>query len=412
MLPVNELVGVAVAFGVGLMIGIERERAKGGGPRRDVAGVRTFMLIALLGALADWIGVAGIAIGGAFVALAALAGYQRTKASDPGLTTEVAMLVTFFLGILAMRSTMLAAGLSVLVAIVLASKSRMHQFIQKVLSPEELHDLLLLLAAAFVVLPLLPDAPIDPWGAIRPRRTWLLVIAVMAVSTAGYVALRGFGSRRGLALAGLAGGFVSSTATIGAMADRARLSPQLVTAFASAGLASNFGTVVQLAIVLGALSPPLLRLAAWPLAAAGAVALLAALLASRHAAAIPMDGRQLAGKRPFEIWRVLGFVAILASIMLIAAFARHWLGEGSLPWVLAASGLADVHAASASAAQLVHSGELSPRVALTAICAAMASNCLAKCTVALLRGRGGYAGRVVPGILLMLAAFVITAALA
>jgi uncharacterized membrane protein (DUF4010 family) len=407
----DELIGVAVAFGVGLMIGVERERAKGQGPDREVAGVRTFMLVALMGALTHWVGAIGVAVGGAFVGLAALAGYRRSQAADPGLTTEVAMLVTFFLGILAMRSAILAAGLSVIVAIVLASKSRMHLFIQTVLWPDELHDLLLLMAAAFVVLPLLPDAAIDPWGAIRPRKTWLLVIAVMAVSTAGYVALRAFGSRRGLALAGLAGGFVSSIATIAAMGDRARSSPQLSAAFASAALASNVGTVVQLAIVLAALSPALLQLAAWPLAAAGLVAVLAAVAANHRALAVPPDEPQLAGKRPFELRNVLGFVAILTTIMLLSAVARHWLGEGSLPWVLAASGLADVHAASASAAQLVASGRVAPGLALTGLCAALASNSAMKCLVAVSKGGRAYAGWVLPGVILMVGAFVLTALL-
>ena len=408
----DEIIGVAVAFGVGLMIGVERERAKGDGPDRQVAGVRTFMLVALTGALTHWVGAIGVAVAGGFVALAALSGYRRSQSADPGLTTEVAMLVTFFLGILAMRSAMLAAGLSVLVAIVLASKSRLHVFIQKVLSPAELHDVLLLLAAAFVVLPLLPDAAIDPWGAIRPRKTWLLVVAVMAVSTAGYVALRAFGARRGLALAGLAGGFVSSAATFAAMGDRSRLSPQLSAAFASAALASNVGTVVQLAVVLAALSPPLLQLAAWPLLAAGLVALAAALVANLRALDVPADDQALAGKRPFDPRNVLGFVAILTTIMLLSAIARQWLGEGSLPWVLAASGFADVHAAAASAAQLVASSKVSAAFALTGVGAALATNSLMKCLLAVVKGSPAYAGRVVPGVVLMVGAFVLTALLA
>lgn len=399
---------LGVALGIGLLIGVERERAKGSGPGRAAAGVRTFILLALAGALAHLVGTAGVLVAGIFVTLAMLASYRRSRATDPGLTTEVAMLLTFFLGVLAMRVTPLAAGLGVVVALVLASKSRLHRFTRQVLSAQELHDLLLLAAAAFVVLPLLPDRTIDPWDAINPRKLWLLVIAVMAVSSAGYVALHAFGSRLGLALAGLAGGFVSSTATIAAMADRAKAAPASSPAFASAGLLSNVGTIIQLAIVLGMLSPALLRHAAWPLAAAGAVATAAALVASWRAFSSSRDGHALAGKRPFEPMRVLGFVAIVATIMLLAAIARRWLGAGSLPWVLAASGLADVHAAAASAAQLVATQQLETAQAGVALLAALASNSLGKCVVAALKGGRDYALRLVPGIVLMVVAFAVT----
>jgi len=315
------------------------------------------------------------------------------------------MLVTFFLGILTMRATPVAAALAVLVAVVLASKSRLHHLIREALTEQDAHDLLLLLAAAFVVMPLLPDRAIDPWSAINPRKIWALVVAVMAVSTAGYVALRAFESRLGLALAGLAGGFVSSLATISAMAMRARNLPEQSAAFASAGLASNFGTIVQLGVVIGMLSPGLLKQAAWPLAASGTVALIAAAIASLRAAPPPDGQGALAGKRPFEPRHVLGFVLVLTAIMLLAAIARHWLGEASLPWVLAASGLVDVHSSAASAAQLAASGHVQPHTAMLAIFAALASNSLAKCVASAFNGGKRYALEVVPGIVLMVAAF-------
>ena len=412
MLSLSEqIIGLGVALGVGLLIGVERERAKGTGPRRAAAGVRTFTLLGLVGGLAHLVGNIGVAVAGIFVTLAMLASYRRSRSTDPGLTTEVAMLATFFLGVLAMRAMPVAAGLGVVVALVLASKSALHRFTRQVLSAQELHDLLLLTAAAFVVLPLLPDRTIDPWDSINPRRLWLLVVAVMAVSSAGYVALRAFGSRLGLALAGLAGGFVSSIATIAAMGDRARASPEASAAFASAGLVSNVGTVIQLTVVMAALSPDLLAHAAWPLAAAGVVAVGAAVLASWRAFSTSGDGRDLAGKRPFEPMHVLAFVAILAMIVLVAAIARHWLGAGSLPWVMGASGLADVHAATASAAQLVATGQVDADQALPAVLAALTTNSLMKCVVAALKGGRGYAMRVVPGIVLMVVAFAATMAL-
>ncbi|MFA6985283.1 MAG: DUF4010 domain-containing protein, partial [Arenimonas sp.] len=361
-------------------------------------------------ALADWIGSVGLLVAGAFVCLLVFASYRRSPAEDPGLTTEIAMLVTFFLGILAMRATPLAAALGVLVAAVLASKSRLHRFVTEALSAQELHDVLLLLAAAFVVMPLLPDGPIDPWAAINPRRLWLLVVAVMAVSTLGYVALRAFDSRFGLLMAGAAGGFVSSTATIAAMGDRAKETPRHRAAFASAALASNVATIVQLAVVIGTLSPALLRQLAWPLLAAGSMAVLAAFVVGLRAFSSPIEQQDLAGQRPFQPRHVLGFVAIVAAVMLLAAIVRSQLGEASLPWVLAASGLADAHAAAASAAQSLASGQVQAHTAMLGVLAALASNSLGKCLVALVKGGTLYALIVLPGVALMVAAFAVTMA--
>lgn len=403
------LLGLTTALGLGLLAGVERERAKGTGPQRGAAGVRTFALLGLAGAIAQLVGPIGIAVAGGFVALAVIASYLRTRSEDPGLTTEVAMVATFLLGVLAMRDAMLAAGIGVVVVLVLASKSRLHRFTRERLTERELHDGLMLVAAAFVVLPLLPDRTIDPWDAINPYRLWLLVVALMSVSSAGYVALRLFGANLGLALAGLAGGLVSSTATIAAMGSRARATPELSSAYASAGLASNVATIGQLALVLGTLAPQLLARAAAPLIAAGATAAAVALVFGwRHwTAAHGQRGTELAGKRPFEPLHVLIFVGIIASVMLASAIAKAWLGDSSLPWVLAASGLADVHAAAASAAQLVSSGRIDQELALVAIAAALAANSLSKCVLAAVNGGRAYALRLVPGICAMVAAFVL-----
>jgi uncharacterized membrane protein (DUF4010 family) len=402
------ITGLCVALGIGLLIGVERERAKGAGPDRAAGGVRTFTLLGLLGALGHLIGDYGVLVAGVFVAMAVVVGYQRTRNADPGLTTEVAMVVTFALGVLAMRNAPIAAGMGVVVAVVLAAKSRMHRFSQQLLTAQEMHDLLLLAACAFVVLPLLPDRSIDPWGAINPHRLWLLVVAVMGVSSVAYVAMRALGARLGLALAGLAGGFVSGTATVAAMGDGARANPASTAAYASAGLLANVATIIQMVVVLATLSPELLRLAAWPLLAAGIAVAGSALLASWRAFSSSSDTHDVASRRPFEPRRAIGFVLILTVVLLFAAIMRDWLGNSSLPWILGLSGFADVHAAAASAAQLVATGQVKPAVALTSILAALTANSLGKCLFAAFRGGWPYARRVVPGIVLMMIAFAAT----
>lgn len=405
-LPV-ELTGLLVAAGIGLLVGIERERSKGEGNTSVAAGVRTFLLLALAGAVAQLLGPLAVAVGGGFVALAALSSYRYSQARDPGLTTEVAMLLVYLVGVLALQRTALAAALGVAVAVVLASKSRLHRFTRQILTTQELHDMLLLAAAAAIVLPLLPDRTVDPWQAFNPHRLWLLVVIVMGINALGYIALRALGPRTGLALAGLAGGFVSSTATIATMAERARKAPApaLAPACASAALFSNIGTVIELSIVIGALAPPLLHSLALPLAASGAVAVVAALIWNRRASAArqPMEAIQVG--RPFEPLHALAFVAIVAAALLLSAALHARLGDAGLFWALASTGLADVHAAAASAAQLVAVGQVAVAGAHWPLLAAFAVNSSMKLLVAWLRGGAGFVLRILPGTVGMVLAF-------
>lgn len=155
---------IAVALGIGLLIGVERERRKGGGRDRAPAGIRTYAVTALLGALAFELGgipllaVVTLSVAG-FIAL----GYFRTRSQrDPGLTSEFVQLLTLLLGALAMREPLLASGLGVTVALLLAARTRIHTFVRKTLTEAELHDALVLAGAALVVLPLLPDRYMGP----------------------------------------------------------------------------------------------------------------------------------------------------------------------------------------------------------------------------------------------------------
>lgn len=401
----EETYGYCVALAVGLLIGIERERSKGGGPQRAAAGVRTFILVALAGAIAQRLGGVGIAVGGAFVALAALASYRRSRSDDPGLTTEVAMLVTFLLGVLAMTALPIAAGLGVVVAMVLASKSSLHRFTRDTLTEQELHDALLLAAAAVVVLPLLPDRTIDAWQALNPHTLWLLVVLVMAINGAGYVALRILGPGAGLPLAGFVGGFVSSTATIAAMGDRARASPQWLAQCVSAALCSNIATVLMLAVVVGALSPPLLSTLMWPLILAGFAAMLSAWLVHVHGASAAVDAHPVAPGRPFEPRHALVFAAIVSAILLLSAGVHRWLGDTGVQLAAGVAGLADLHAAAASVAQRVAAGDIDVAHAGWPVFIALVANSLSKLLMAWLRGGRAFLLRLLPGVIAIVAAF-------
>jgi hypothetical protein len=215
----NELLlPFAVALGIGLLIGAERERRKGSGPARSPAGIRTFTVVSLAGAAAFSVGGALLlAVLAAGIAALLAVAYWRSTDEDPGLTTEVALLVTLFLGALAIREPVVASALAVCVAILLAARSPLHRFTRRLLTAAEMTDALILCASALVVLPLLPDRDLGPFDALNPRSLWMVVVLVMAIGAAGHIATRALGARHGLPLTGLMSGFVSSTATIGAM---------------------------------------------------------------------------------------------------------------------------------------------------------------------------------------------------
>lgn len=393
----EQLFGLIAALGGGLLVGIGREREKAV-QGREAAGVRSFTVVALAGAIAMLLGPVALAVAGAAVVAMAVASYWHSVEHDPGLVTELALLVTFLLGALAQEQAGLAAGLFVALAVVLQSKVALHRFTRQILSEQELGDILLLAAAALIVLPLLPDRPVDPWQVLNPRKLWLFVVLVMGINAAGYVALRLFGSGRGLALAGLLGGFVSSAATIAGMGQRAKANPPVLRSCIAAALLSCVATVVQLAAILFAIAPALLRDLALPLLAAGLAAVaIAAVYVWRDRGQI-VDNEPAALGRPFALRQALLFVAIVAAALLLSTLLRRYFGEGGVLAAAAAAGFADVHAAAISLGQLAGSGDLPHAQAAWALAAAFTTNSLVKCAGASVGGLS-YARPVVAGVL-------------
>ena len=265
----------AAALGIGLLIGAERERRKGEGPSRSPAGIRTFMIASLSGAVSLALGgVPLLAITFLGVAGLCAVGYMRTEEQDPGLTTETALLLTVLLGGFALKEPVTASALAVTVAIALMARTRIHHFIRAVLSEEELTDALIFAAAALVVLPLVPDRYVGPFSAINPRTIWKIVILIMSISAGGHIAVRLLGPRFGLPLAGLASGFVSSVATIASMGARARKDPVVSRPAVAGAVLSTVATVIQLAVVLAATSWPAFSVLKISLVGAGLAAII------------------------------------------------------------------------------------------------------------------------------------------
>ena len=408
----NELLfRFAVALGIGLLIGAERERRKGAGPARRASGIRTFAIGALIGAVSWTLGGAGM-LGFALLVVAGLTGvaYVRARDEDPGLTTEVALLLTLLLGALAMREPPVASALAVTLAILLAARSRMHHFVSAVLSEEELADALILAAATLVALPLIPDRAMGPFEAINPRTIWKIVILVMSISAAGYVAVRLLGPRYGLALAGLASGFVSSAATIGSMGARALAQPALLRPAVAGAVLSTVATVLQMAAILAVTSGATLSALGAPLVAAGCTAVVYGAVVtwrnSRHDA-----GESASLGRAFSLQTALAFAATMALVLLGSAALNAWLGRAGVLAAAAMAGFADTHAAAMSVAALVAAGKLQPGEAVLPILAGLTTNTVTKAALALTGGGRRFAVQITPGLILVIAAAWIGAAL-
>lgn len=394
---------LAVALGIGLLLGLERERRKGSGPGRGYAGIRTFALVSLLGGVAMVIGdSAVVAVSLAFVAAATVVAYALGDRTDPGLTTEVALLVAFLLGALAQREPQLAGGLAVAVAILLAARESLRRLVSEALTEQEVHDGLLLGAAALVILPLVPDRTMGPFDAFNPFTLWRLVVVVMAIGAAGYVALRLLGPRLGLPLAGLASGFVSSAATIGAMGARAKREPTILRPAVAAAVFSTVATVAQMVIVVGATNARTLR-ELWPtMLAAGVLAVAYGLVFGLRALRDDTDHHAPPG-RAFEPRSALIFAATVGVILFVSAALNEWLGEAGLALSAAAAGFADTHSAAISVASLVSAGKVTPEDAVVPILAAFTTNSITKAVLAWTAGGRRFAFDIWPGLILVLA---------
>ncbi len=395
-----------VVLGIGLLIGLERERSKGSGAGRRAAGIRTFALVALLGALAGHLGGGLLALVMLGVVVLAGLSYWRDRGDDPGLTTEVGLLVTPLLGALAMSDTGLAAALGTAVAVLFAAKAPLHGFATRILTATEVTDGLIFAAATLIVWPQLPDRYIGPFAALNLHSLWFLVILMMAIGACGHVATRAMGTRFGLPVTGLASGFVSSTAAIGAMAALAKQTPASMNAAVAGAVFSTVATFIQLSVLLAALSRATLLLLA-PALAAGAV------VAALYALAFALRGGAKATAaepgRAFNLGAALGLAALIAVMLLGSAALRAWAGEAGVMVGALVAGFADAHSPAISIASLVAGAKMAPSEAVLPILMAVTSNTVSKLAMARGMGGQGFLLRIIPGVVAPVAAAWVTA---
>jgi len=389
------LLGFGLALALGALIGVERERKKRAG-ELATGGLRTFALLAEAGAIAAWLSeLEGspwiFAAGGALVTAIMIAGYfmeVRARPEAIGLTTEIAGLVTYLLGgAVLFGEPELAAALAIATTAVLAFKEPLHGLVERI-GREDLEAGLKLLLATFIVLPVLPDRAVDPWGVLNPYTMWLLVILISALSLLGYVATRLLGAERGLLVTGLAGGLVSSTAvTLGFARQSRERGGQPSDALAGGLLLAWAVMFARVGVAVAVVYRPLLSPLLVPMSVMGGTTLaLSLVLAWRR----PQDSAgslasEVRLKNPFRLLASIRFGLFFAVVLMVVELARRYLPAGGIYIVAALAGTTDVDAITLSmAAQAKGNGALD--VAARAIVTATLSSTLAKCGLVLALG--------------------------
>ncbi|WP_071872772.1 MgtC/SapB family protein [Atopomonas hussainii] len=379
------LINLALALGIGLLIGTERGwQARNEDDIRVSAGIRTFGLAGLLGGLAALLSHTPLGIVGwlslffAFAVLVALAYYgDLQRNGQQGLTSEVALLLTFLLGSLAVfEHAMLAAAGAVVTALLLSLKPLLHNALRR-LDEAELTGALKLLFISVVLLPALPNQGYGPWEVFNPYTTWWMVVLIAALGFAAYVAVRWVGEQRGLLLTAALGGIVSSTAMTLTLA-RLGKSPRLTQTLACGLLITSCLMFPRVLLEVALVNPSLLAGLTVPLLIAAACYLAGALYCfwHRHEGNHEPDSDSSL-RNPFELGPALRFAALLVAILFAVEIGRRYLGDAGVYLVAALSGSTDVDAITLSLAASAKAG-LSASVAERAILLAVVVNSLVK----------------------------------
>ena len=344
-------VGLGLALGLGLLIGIERgwtQREQP--PRTRVAGVRTFGLLGLSGGLLALM-MAGptlwlaISAGTGVIALIVIGYYggQSAAVADRSMTGATAAIVTFCLGALAVvgypRVAIVTAGA---VMALLTSRTRFHAWVRS-LDDTDIKATAQFAVISLVVLPLLPDTSFGPFGAINLRNLWLVVVFVTGLSFAGYWASKRLGAARGTLAAATIGATYSSTAITAELARRLRSSFEDA-AVLRAGIASATAVMLLRVLLLTAILVPQ-GFAAFAVIVTPA-ALIAAAIAIWGAIRLPHDdGAPLPASNPFALGPAIGFAVMVGAIVLASKWAIAQFGDNGLTTLLALTGLYDVDSA-------------------------------------------------------------------
>ncbi len=394
---------LAIAVGLGLLVGIEREHHA-----TKLGGIRTFPMVTVLGSLSallaqsygGWIIAAGLLALSTLIIMGNLA-EVRNGSWHQGLTTEVAMLLMFGVGaylIVGSREVAIAVGSGV--AILLHFKGPLHGIVQK-LGENDLKAMMQFALISFIVLPILPDRTFGPYAVFNPRSTWLMVVLIVGISLTGYISYKIFGARAGLVLGGILGGLISSTATSVSYARRTATNPTL--SGVGAMVIGTASTILYLRILveIAAVAPRFLATAGPPVLTLGLLLAISSLVLWSRSR-LEQDVTLPSQENPSEIRSALVFGLIYAVVLFTVAAVKQSFDGRGLFVVALLSGLTDVDAITLSVSQLVNSERLSGSEGWRLIVAASLSNLAFKGAIVAVLGDRSLVRRLFPAFSLVL----------
>jgi uncharacterized membrane protein (DUF4010 family) len=411
--PLDLALRFAAALGLGVLLGLERERVK---TPTGFAGVRTIGLIALTGGVAAFfdrvLDRPSLAFA-VFVAVSALviASYAVTaREGDVGITTEMSAVLAFLLGFLCVSGHVLtAAGLAVASGAILALKDWLHRF-SHTIEPADVEATLKFAIVSIIILPLVPNRDFGPppLDVINPYKIWLMVVLISGLNFASYLLVKIVGAEHGIGLTGLLGGLVSSTAVTLGFAQRSREEPAQVSPLGLGILIAWTVMFARVVVLVAAIDRGLVLPVAISMAAFGVPSLVICWILwrrqrSSHTATVK------AGENPFELGAAIRFGLIFGVITFAAKAAQVYLGNAGLYLAGAIAGLTDVDAISLSMAQLVKADAANTIPAVRTIVIAVASNTLFKAGMVAFLGARGLRRIVVAAAAVILAAGALSA---
>ena len=402
---------------IGLGVGLERQwSGHATGPHARFAGLRTFLLLGMLGGVAGLLAqegqqilAAALAAGGAALSISAYVVVLRQPDADPDGTTEAAAILVIALGVLAgAGSWLIAAAAGSVVVLALNEKKRLHGAIQRV-HPEELRAALQFAVLALAVLPFLPEGPFLGWAAIRPRSLWMIVLLFCALNFAGFLARKSAGEGRGYLLTGLFGGVISSTAVTFGFARHSRQHPAVGAALAFGVIGACTVLVPRVLIISSILSPTVAAELLPFLVPAGLIGAVIVVLAWRFGkkwetgteVAAPVSWLAADEKNPLRLWVAIRLAIIFqVAIMAITYVRDAWTVTG-LYGTAVVLGLTDVDALTVSMS--TPSTDVFPAIAARAIAIGILANTFVKLGISVAVGSGRYR-LIAAGVLLSMAA--------
>lgn len=381
------LLGVLISMGIGLIIGLEREYDKL--KDQGFAGIRTFPIVAILGFALEnltdkftvWILI--VSLGAFILFLAVNRMYQKQEEYGKGLTTNLALIATFVLGIMVSAEYYRdAVATAVIIVTLLSLKTRFRTVISNITS-EELFAFIKFSIISLLILPFLPNKVYGPSGLLNPFEIGSIVVIVSFLNFIGYFLVKYVGSKRGILLTAILGGLISSTAVTWSYASRSEESPELSKKYAAGIIIASAIMFPRLALLTYIFNGDLLMYLALPFSLLTIICIVVSLVLIQRDTKKPDTNIKLGN--PLNILNAIGFGAIYVVILFAVFYSNKFFGESGLYYSALISGLADTDAITISMAKFSLDSEKLELASLVII-AAISSNMLVKLGISIFKG--------------------------